>query len=125
MEEMVKILLIDDEPKFAADLQTAFGAKPYQVVTAKSRRQAQKMVRQEKPDLIILGMIMPPGDDFRLYQWLKQNTDSRRLPLIVVEAPPEKQLTRGWRMDGGLWHDAENYFCRPIEPAYFCAHLNR
>jgi len=117
MDEKAKILVVDDEPKFAADLQAAFGDKPYQVVAVRNKKQAQKMVRGEKPDLIILGMIKPPGDDFRLHQWLKQNTNFRHLPLIVIEAPLEKQLTRGWGMDGGLWHDVENYFCSPIEPA--------
>ena len=117
MEERAKILVVDDDPEFAANLQAAFKDKPYQVMATRNKRQAQEMVRHKKPDLIILGTIMPPGDDFRLHRWLKQNTESRRLPLIVIEAPVEEQLTRGWRMDGGLWHDAENYFCRPIEPA--------
>lgn len=117
MEKKAKILVIDDEPEFTADLQAALEAKDYQVVTACNSEQARKTVRQERPDLIVLGTIVPRGDAFSLHQWLKNDPVSRDLPLIVVDAPVEKRLIKGWLMQEGLQLQAEAYVSKPIESA--------
>ena len=117
MEKRAKILVIDDEVEFTADLHAVLEAKAYHVVSASNREQAQEMVRREKPDLVILGTIMPRGDAFSLHQWLKQSPNFSQLPIIVLDATPEKQLVKGWRMDEGLRLEAEDYFRKPIKPA--------
>ncbi len=114
MEKKAKILVIDDEPEFVADLQAALEAKAYEVITASNREQAQELVRREKPELIILGTVMPRGDAFLLHEWLKSSS-FRSLPLIVVDAPLEKRLIKGWLMNEGLRLQAEDYVSKPIE----------
>jgi DNA-binding NarL/FixJ family response regulator len=121
METKIKILLVDDESDFIADMQAKLLAKGWQVLTAGNRLQAEKVARREKPDLIILGTIMPRGDAFRLHQWLKQSPDFRGAPLIVVDAPQEKRLIKGWRMDEGLKLEAEQYLTKPVESASIVA----
>ena len=120
-----KILVIDDELEFSADLQTALEAKDYRVVTANNSGQAQEMVRHEKPELIILGTIVPRGDAFRLHQWLKQNPTFRDLPLLVIDAPPEKRLIKGWLMDEGLQLQAEDYISKPIGSTSLVARIEK
>ncbi len=117
MERNAKILLVDDEPEFAADMQGKLTAKGWQVFVVGNKLQAEKAARREKPDLVILGTIMPRGDAFQLHQWLKQSPDFRGVPLIVVDAPPEKRLLKGWRMDEGLKLEAEQYLVKPVELA--------
>lgn len=117
MEKRAKILLVDDELEFTTDLQAALEAKDCQVVTASNSEQAREILRCEKPDLIVLGTIMPRGDAFVLQQWLKQSPSSRDLPLIVIDAPPEKRLIKGWLMREGLRLEAEDYLSKPIESA--------
>lgn len=117
MEKRAKILVIDDEPEFVADLRATLEAKGYQLVTASNREQAQEMVRQEKPDLVVLGTIVPRGDAFSLQEWLKQSANFSNLPLIIVDAPPEKRLVKGWLMQEGLQLKAEEYLSKPIESA--------
>jgi DNA-binding response OmpR family regulator len=73
METKAKILLVDDESEFIADMQEKLLAKGWQVLTASNRLEAEKVAHREKPDLIILGTIMPRGDAFQLHQWLKQS----------------------------------------------------
>jgi len=114
MEKRAKILVVDDEAEFTVDLQVALEARAYQVAAASNKRQAQEMVRYQNPDLIILGTIVPRGDAFLLHRWLKQSPSFRDLPLIVVDAPPEKQLIKGWRIDEGLRLETEDYFCKPV-----------
>ena len=115
MEMASKILLVDDEPEFIADIQDKLLARGWQVFTAGNRSQAEEAARHQKPDLIILGTIVPRGDAFRLHQWLKQSPGFRQVPLIVVDASPEKRPIKGWRMDEGLKLEAEQYLIKPVE----------
>jgi Response regulator containing a CheY-like receiver domain and an HTH DNA-binding domain len=52
---------------------------------------------------------------------LKQSSNFRGVPLIVVDAPPEKRLIKGWRMDEGLKLEAEQYLIKPVESASIVA----
>jgi DNA-binding NarL/FixJ family response regulator len=115
MEKIAKILIIDDEPEFIASIQKALEAKGYEVVTAGNREQAQETVRHEKPDLVILGTIVPRGDAFSMQEWLKHSPNFGEVPLIVIDAPPEKRLVKGWLMQEGLQLKAEEYVSKPIE----------
>ena len=117
MENKGRILVVDDEPEFRADLQVALEARSYQVVSAGNKAQAQDKAQFEKPELVILGTMAPRGDAFMLHQWLKRSPKFSDLPIIVVDASPEKQLIKGWRRDEGLRLESEDYFCKPVEPA--------
>ena len=117
MEKSVRILVVDDEPEFTAGLQAIFESKSYQVVTVSNRLQAEEAVRSAKPELVILGTMLPRGDAFLLHQWLKQSPNNTDLPMIVIDAPVEKQLVKGWTRHEGLQLEAEDFFCKPIEPA--------
>ncbi len=112
-----RILIVDDDLDFVQALQATFEDKSYSVVAASNRRQAEDMVRSQEPDMIILGTIMPRGDAFLFHQWLKQTLGFSNLPTMVINAPPEKQLTKGWRMEEGMQCDAEDFLAKPIELA--------
>lgn len=115
MEKRANILIVDDEPEFIADLHASLETKGYHLVTASNREQAQKKVQSERPDLIVLGTILPRGDAFALQEWLKRSPTYSDIPLIVVDAPPEKRLIKGWLMQEGLQLKAEEYLSKPIE----------
>jgi DNA-binding NarL/FixJ family response regulator len=117
MEKRVRILIVDDELEFTSDLQAKLEAKAYQVVVASNRLQAEEAVRSEKPELVILGTMLPRGDAFLLHQWLKQSPNCCNVPIIVLDAPIEKQLVKGWARHEGMRLETEDYFCKPIEPA--------
>ena len=74
------------------------------------------MTKERPPDIVILGTIMPRGDAFQFHQWLKHTPRFSNVPIMVVNAPPDKQLTRGWRREEGLECEAEAFLAKPIEP---------
>lgn len=116
MEKRTKILVVDDELEFSEALKMTLMNESYLVFTASDRQQAEKIVRSEEPDMVILGTIMPRGDAFLFHKWMKQTLGFGNLPLMVINAPPEKQLIKGWRMDEGMECDAEDFLAKPVEP---------
>jgi DNA-binding NarL/FixJ family response regulator len=116
MEKDTKILIVDDEPDFTEALKEALEKEACLVFVASDREQAEKVVRSEEPDMIILGTIMPRGDAFLFHKWMKQTLGFSNLPVMVINAPPEKQLIKGWRMDEGMQCDAEDFLAKPVEP---------
>ncbi len=116
MKTRGKIIIADDETEFKAELQATLEGQHYQVVTVGNKTQAQEMTRRESPDLVILGTLAPRGDAFLFHQWLRRSQHFSELPLIVIDASPDKQLTRGWTKDEGLRLEAEDYFSKPVNP---------
>jgi DNA-binding NarL/FixJ family response regulator len=117
MEKETRILIIDDDLDFTDALKATLESESYLVVTASDREQAEKMVRSQEPDMIVLGTIMPRGDAFLFHKWMKQTLGFSNLPIMVINAPLEKQVIKGWRMDEGMQCDAEDFLARPVEPS--------
>lgn len=112
-----KILIIDDEPDFVEAFRRTLEAKSYQVMTAFGKAQAQEMVREEEPNVIVLGTLAPAGQSFSTYQWLGQHPRFKDIPLLVIDARYEERPIRGWRRFEGLQLEADAYESKPIEPA--------
>jgi len=115
MEKKITILIIDDEADFTEALKNTLEEQAYSVCIAGNRDEAEKKVRSEEPDMIVLGTIMPRGDAFLFHKWMKQTLAFSNLPIMVINASPEKQLLKGWRMDEGMQCDAEDFLAKPVE----------
>ncbi len=111
-----RILVVDDEPDFASALQGALESDLCEVIIAATKAEAQEAAKKVDPALVILGTLSPRGEAFSLHQWLRDNPKTKDLPIIVMDAPPEKQLVKGWRRDEAALMDAEDYVSKPIEP---------
>jgi DNA-binding NarL/FixJ family response regulator len=116
MAKTTKILIVDDDLDFTGVLKATLANESYSVFIASDRQQAEKLIRSQEPDMVILGTIMPRGDAFQFHKWMKQTLGFSNLPLMVINAPPEKQLIKGWRMEEGMQCDAEDFLARPVEP---------
>ena len=116
MEQTYKILIVDDEVEFVESLKDTLEKSSYQVFSAADRDEAEAAVRHHEPDMIVIGTIMPRGDAFQFHKWLKQTLGFSNLPIMVINAAPEHQLTKGWRRDEGMQCDAEDLLAKPVEP---------
>jgi DNA-binding NarL/FixJ family response regulator len=116
MEKKQTILIVDDEVEFVEDFKKTLEKENYVVAAAYDREEAERMVRSHEPDIIILGTIMPRGDAFLFHKWMKQTLGFSNLPIMVINAPPDKQLLKGWRMDEGMQMDAEDFLAKPVAP---------
>jgi len=117
MRMKARILIVDDEVGFTRSLKKYLEAKDYQVMIARNKDDAEKMVRSQKPDLVVVGTIRPRGSAFQLHVWLKETPQFSDMPLLVVDAPLEKRWIKGWLMGEGLELRAEDYVSKPIRSA--------
>ena len=86
-EEEIEILVIDDQVDDILLIRRILEAQPrYRVVEADGGQNGVDLVRQRKPDMIILDLMMPEVDGFAVLEALKGEPDTRDIPVIVVTA---------------------------------------
>ena len=87
MEQTLKrILCIEDEPEMIDLIRLILGRKGFEVHGAPGGVEGIKMVREMKPDLVLLDLMMPDMDGWEVYQQMKAEPTTRDIPVIVVTA---------------------------------------
>jgi CheY-like chemotaxis protein len=90
-KEQVKVLVIDDEADDVLLIRRILESQPkYTIFEASNGKLGLEVVDQQKPDLIILDLTMPEMDGFTVVENLKNNEQTRSIPIIIVSA---KELT--------------------------------
>jgi CheY-like chemotaxis protein len=115
-----KILVVDDNPITLKVLSSALDSKGYEVFTAVDGPEAFTIVRQEKPDLILLDIFFPPDafqsgntwDAFLIMNWLQRmcGPQARNIPVFVISGAESEEF-RGRCLAAG----AAEYFQKPIK----------
>jgi response regulator RpfG family c-di-GMP phosphodiesterase len=118
MQEQAKILLIDDDPDFVEATKAVLEGK-YQVITAYNGDDGLKKVVEERPDLIILDVVMPGKNGFAVCKELK--TDPRyhffsKIPVLMLTVYPDDREKAGLSMREGMIMEAEDYIQKPVTP---------
>jgi len=81
-----KILIVDDEPALVKVVSIKLRVSGYEVITALNGHEALSLIKSEKPDIVLLDVIMPGMDGFEVLQKLRVFS---KLPVIIVSARPE------------------------------------
>jgi CheY-like chemotaxis protein len=79
-----KILVVDDEPDFAAYLSTVLEKEGFVVTVANDGEEALARVREHKPDLVTLDIQMPRKSGILFYRQMKADPTLRDVPVVVV-----------------------------------------
>jgi len=80
------ILCVEDEPEMIDLMRLILGRRGFEVRGANGGVEGLKMIREDKPDLILLDLMMPDMDGWEVYQQLKADEKTRDIPVIVVTA---------------------------------------
>jgi len=105
-----KILVVDDQPINVQLLKRKLEREGMQVAAAYSGPEALALVQQEKPELILLDMMMPDMDGIEVCQKLQANEETRSIPVIFVTARTSKE----GKLEG-LGVGAVDYITKPID----------
>ncbi|MBI3321527.1 MAG: response regulator [Candidatus Omnitrophica bacterium] len=106
-----RILVIDDELKIRSFLKELLEHQEYEVLTAATGPEALELLRtHHSVDLILLDIMMPVMDGYEVYRRLKENAQTRDIPVLVVSAKGERQEPAP-----GSHHAAYNYVGKPFQ----------
>lgn len=88
---MKKILIVEDNVEIANLIRDLFVKVGYSVVTCQDGYQGIEFTHREKPDLILLDLMMPAGGGFYVLEKIKLSTLTRNIPVVVLTASRETE----------------------------------
>lgn len=109
---MVKILCVEDDPQMIDLVKLILEGVGHQVAGAEGGRQALEMMRADKPDLLLLDIMMPEMDGGDVFHHMKEEVELRNIPVIVVTA-------KAAPIDKVLWVNVakvDGYVAKPFGP---------
>ena len=106
-----KILFVDDEMDLVKLVSSRLLAGGYDVVTARDGREALDKIKKEKPELVILDLMLPKIDGHKVCALIKADTRYKKIPVIIFTAKAEAE-----DMDLGKEAGADAYITKPFEP---------
>ena len=84
-----KILIVDDEPDIITFLSALLEENGYASVSAKDGTEGLELLRKEKPDLVLLDLMMPKKSGITMFQELRKDPELSDIPVIVVTGVSE------------------------------------
>jgi len=106
-----KVLVVDDEVHITNIVKFTLENEGFQVLTAGDGQEGLRMAREQKPDLIILDLMLPNIDGYKVCRLLKFDEKYRTIPIILLSArssEADKQL--------GAEVGADFYMSKPFDP---------
>jgi len=116
MAKKARILLIDDDVDFVEATKTVLESKPYEIIVAYEGEEGLRKAREEKPDLIILDVIMPIKDGFTAAEQLKKDPDLSKIPVLMLTAFAKKGGETSIPVSRGFSLETEDYIDKPVSP---------
>lgn len=107
-----KILLVDDSATTLMMEQMVLRGLRYQIVTAKNGREAVAAAASEKPDLILLDVVMPEMNGFEACRQIRQQESTKDVPIIMVTTKGEEH-----NVETGFESGCNDYITKPINGA--------
>ena len=113
-----KILTVDDDPDILDALTMILESKGYHVVTARNGVEVLAQVEAEKPDLMILDLLMPKMDGFTVYKKLQEPkwAKYRGMPILILTSVREEASRRRYELETGQELGVDDYIEKPFSP---------
>ena len=118
MQKQARVLLVDDDPDFVEATKAVLESK-YQVIIAYNGNDGLKKVVEERPDLIILDVMMPGKDGFAVCKELKENPHYyffSKIPVLLLTVFARGVEQTNIPLSAGVTTEAEDYVQKPVSP---------
>ncbi|HID94203.1 MAG TPA: response regulator [bacterium (Candidatus Stahlbacteria)] len=127
MDKQAKILIVDDDPDFVEATKIVLESKSYKVAVASDGREGLQAVKKEKPDLIILDIMMTTGDEgFDVCRKLKRDPKYKDIPILMLTAL-QKKTGFDFKSEVGdeYWLPVEDYVDKPLPPSELLSRVEK
>ena len=122
-----KILVVDDDPDMRAALTIILESRDYEVITAQEGIEALASLRAEKPDLMILDLLMPKMDGFAVLKELQDGrwSNYREIPILILSSVREEAARRRYELETAVELGVDDYVEKPISPDILLERVGR
>jgi len=113
-----KILVVDDDPDILEAISMILESQGYKVVTAREGVEGLANLKAEKPDLMILDLLMPKMDGFAVCKELQDPrwAKYKGIPILILTSVREEASRRRYELETGLELDVDDYVEKPVSP---------
>ncbi len=124
-----KILVVDDDPDVRLFNTTVVEENGYIAIEAENGEIGLEKVRNEKPDLVILDVMMPRQSGVRLYHELKSDKTLKNTNVVILSGIAKKTFLRSQKalteFGGEAVPEPEHYMEKPVEPEELAEIINK
>ena len=119
-EQKCRVLVVEDEPAIRQLIHVHLARAGYDVIQARDGIEALAFVRDQRPDLIILDVMMPGPDGFQVLQALRDDPRTVEIPVVMLTAKgSDDHVRHGWQTG------TDFYMAKPFNPAELRAVVDR
>jgi two-component system phosphate regulon response regulator PhoB len=120
-----KVLVVDDDPDVRLFSITVLEQNGFTPLEATNGEEGMRLIQNERPDLVILDVLMPRESGVRLYRQIKTDAKLRKTPVIILSGITEKSFLRSQKalteFGGAEVPEPEAYLEKPVEPEELAA----
>lgn len=125
MNPQKRVLVVDDEPDFAAIVQGNLEKEGFKVEVAYNGTEGLEMVRSNPPDAIVLDVMMPEKDGYVVCKELKSDDQYRDIPIILLTAVASHVTSTRYTHYDGMSTEADDYISKPASAEEITQSLKR
>jgi len=123
-EERKKILIIDDDPDFVLSTKMMLEVGGYEVVAANSGKEGVEKAHAEKPDLILVDIMMETwGEGFNVINKVRGDDSTKNIPMLMISSMDIRGRETPYA--GDEWFPSDNILVKPIEEKALFSRIER
>lgn len=115
MAEKFRILVVEDDPDDLALIKMALKDEPYEILVAHNGKEGVEKARAEKPNAIVLDIMMPEKDGFKACEELKADPECGKIPVLMLTAVGQHFSSTKYAVGSGMRMEAEDYIEKPVD----------
>jgi CheY-like chemotaxis protein len=116
--EKNKILVVDDSTTNIVLIEAILSGKGYDIITSQSVKEASLLIKKQRPDLILLDLLMPKVSGYDFLKDLKANDETKDIPVIIVSAYADIENIRKTQDMGAI-----DFINKPIDIQNFVTRI--
>ena len=113
---MARILIVDDDPDIVESVTLVLQKNNHEVLQAYGGVEGLEKAKQEKPDAIILDVMMPDKDGYEVCKELKGDANYSSIPILLLTAVVSQIPSTTYTHRMGMETEADDYVDKPVEP---------
>ncbi len=119
------ILVTDDDPEIRDTMQALLETRGYTAVTAADRDQGMTAMRRDRPDLVILDVMMESwSDGFEMSREIKRDPELKHIPIVMLTAVGSRTGINFKPAAGDpAWLPVDTFLEKPVEPSLLCSQI--